>query len=103
MYVNLTSKIDISDFLIALAGAFGEAMSSPDLLGTSHVREGYWERAVAFLKRTNISVPDVTPVGVKVNLRSDPTFRQQTQERMAGHVGALVGSRASRRHTRRRC
>jgi hypothetical protein len=90
-YVNLTSRIDVSDFLIALAGAFGEAMASTDLLGTSHVREGYWERAIAFLKRTNIAIPDVTPLGIKVNLRSDPTFRQMVQERMAGHVGALVG------------
>jgi len=89
-YINLTTRVDVSDFLVALAGAFGEALSAPDMLAGNQAREGYWSRFVSFLERTKLAVPDVSPGGVKVNLKSDPTFKQQLQERMAGHVGALV-------------
>ncbi len=89
-YINLTTRVDVSDFLIAITGAFGEALASPELLGENPASEGYWTRVSEFMRKTNITVPDVTPVGIKVNLKSDPSFRQQVQEQMVGHLGALV-------------
>lgn len=89
-YVNMSTPVDISDFLMAVAGAFGEALAAPEHLGRDPGREGYWERLTAFMKRTHIALPDVSAAGIKANLKSDPTFRQDLQKRMEGHLGALV-------------
>jgi hypothetical protein len=88
-YVNTSTPIDVSDFLITLAGAAGEALADPDLLGLDETKEGYWTRFAAFLSKTKLEVGDASPGFVKLNLRSDPTFRQEVQARLAGHVGAL--------------
>lgn len=102
-YLNLTTSIDVSDFLLAVAGAFGEELAKDELLlGYEVIKEGYWTRFVAFLTRTRVDVTgvgvsakaDVAGVGVggelKANLKEDPTFRQRLQERLKGHLGALV-------------
>ncbi|KYF53915.1 hypothetical protein BE04_42485 [Sorangium cellulosum] len=89
-YVNMSTPVDISDFLMAVAGAFGEALAAPEHLGRDMTKEGYWGRLVAFLTRTKITLPDLSAGGVKANLKDDPTFRQELQGRMEGHLGALV-------------
>jgi hypothetical protein len=90
LYVNTSGPIDVSDFLMAVAGAFGEALSAPEHLARDMTREGYWERLAAFFSRTSITLPDVSAAGIKANLKNDPTFRQDLQRRMEGHLGALV-------------
>lgn len=96
-YLNLSTPVDISDFLISVAGAFSEALAAdPDLLGDDPGHEGYWTRFVAFLRETDVTIEGVSgeaPVvgaGLKANLRQDLTFRQRLRERMSGHLGALV-------------
>lgn len=89
-HLSTSERVDVTDFLLMLGGAFGDALASADLIGKNLAREGYWGRFAAFLKKTNISIPDATAVGIKVSLKSDPSFRRLLQERMAGHVGALV-------------
>jgi hypothetical protein len=89
-YLNTSTPVDVSDFLMALAGAFGEAMQLPEHLGIDATEEGYWQRFVAFLTKTRIELPEASAQGVKANLKSDPTFRQELQRRMEGHLGALV-------------
>lgn len=89
-YVNTAAPVDVTDFLMALGGAVGEAMSAPELLGENPSRRGYWDRLVDFFVRTNIHVGDMTASGLKVNLRSDPSFLEQIQKRMQGHLGALT-------------
>jgi len=89
-FVNMSTPVDISDFLMAVAGAFGEALRAPENLGEDLRQEGYWDRLVGFLKRTNITLPEFSATGIKANLKSDPTFRQELQKRMEGHLGALV-------------
>ena len=88
-YVNMSSPIDVSDFLIELAGAAGEALAGPDFLGVDERKEGYWTRFATFLKNTNIGISDGSVAGIKVDLKSDPSFKQEVQARMAGHLGAL--------------
>ena len=96
--LNLTTPVDVSDFLLAVAGAFGDALDAPELLGQDPRREGYWTRFSAFMTRTLVDVNELNlsaePGGVglalKANLKADPTFRQRLQERMKGHLGALV-------------
>lgn len=97
-YVNLSTPIDVSDFLMALAGAFSEAVSDPKILGQDPAIQSYWERLIAFLTRTDINFeelklkPNVAGVAaeMKASLKSDPTFKQKLQTSMAGHLGTLV-------------
>lgn len=98
-YLNLSTPVDISDFLISAAGAVGDALAEDeDLLGEDVVKRGYWERAVDFMTRTEVNVgnlqvgtgiDDATET-LKLGLRQDPTFRQRLQEHMKGHLGRLV-------------
>lgn len=96
-YVNLSIPVDVSDFLMALAGVFGEQLRTPELLGEDAHHESYWERLAAFFSRTRVDVDEISAglgdgveVGIKATLKSDPTFKQNLQKRMAGHLGALV-------------
>lgn len=93
-YVNLSVPIDVSDFLMAVAGTFSEALAAPDLLGEDAARASYWERLVHFLTRTRVEIEEGgvagASVALKAALKSDPDFKQRLQERMAGHLGALV-------------
>ena len=64
--------------------------------------EGYWERLVNFLTRTELvdvsaglGIPisldsEVVAADIKANLKSDPSFKRRLQVEMAGHLGALV-------------
>ncbi len=101
-YLNLSTPVDVSDFLMAVAGAFGEAITETNLLGQP-LQEDYWTRFWNFLTRTHIEMSElsggvdvkaVDPVtlkaNIKANLKSDPTFKQRLQKHMAGHLGALV-------------
>jgi len=97
-YLNTSVPIDVSDFLIVLAGAFGDELAkSDDLLGFDPSHESYWERLKAFFTRTKVSMDEISAeggegfsVGLKATLKSDPTFKQTLQEKMAGHLGSLV-------------
>ncbi len=102
-YLNMTTAVDVSDFLLAAAGAFGEAMARDATPGGERVlHEGYWTRSWAFLTRTRVDLSEVglgvKGVGsgveagaqIKLNLKNDPTFRQVLQDRLKGHLGALV-------------
>jgi hypothetical protein len=107
-YINLSQPVDVSDFLMALTGSFGDALHEAKYLSGDPAAEDPWMRLSNFLTRTSITVPEVsvgasagasTPDkilsavasgGLKVALKSDPSFRQKLQERMAGHLGALV-------------
>lgn len=96
-YLSPSQPIDVSDFLIALAGGFGDALLDAGHLTGDPAEEGYWTRFVNLLTRTNISVPEVSAgvsagasANFKVSLKSDPSFREDLQKRMAGHLGALV-------------
>jgi hypothetical protein len=89
-YLNMSTRIEASDFLMAAAGAFSDALASPDLLGFDPKREGYWTRLASFARRTRVEIPDVAEYGIKAALRTDPTFKQRLQAQMAGHLGALT-------------
>lgn len=110
-YLNLTTPIDVSDFLLAVAGAFGDALKTdPNLLGEDVITEGYWTRFVNFLNRTKIELSSIGlnagieasggvgeaklggkfATDIRLNLKEDPSFRQKLQERLKGHLGALV-------------
>ena len=97
-YLNLYMPIDITDFLMAVAGAFGDLLVQEKLLDTSPNNESYWIRFINFLTRTKVDLTEISgkipasiaEIDIKANLKSDPTFRQRLQERMAGFLGPLV-------------
>ncbi|OJT20922.1 hypothetical protein BO221_28920 [Archangium sp. Cb G35] len=107
-YLSPSQPIDVSDFLMALAGGLGDSLLAAGHLTGDPAHEGYWARLVNFLTRTNIEVPEIsaglsagasTPdksvsigasAGLKATLKSDPSFREKLQKRMAGHLAALT-------------
>ena len=97
-YLNLSTPVDVSDFLMVAAGAFGEAVNKRLEKDGHQPHEGYWERFRAFWDGLEIEVPKLSAsigtgpasIGIRANLRSDPTFKEQLQKHMAGHLGALV-------------
>src|SRR5690606_31483546 len=98
-YLNLSTELDVSDFLLAAAGAFGDELAKdPVMSGQPLITEGYWTRFYNFLTRTRIDVDKLglsagTPglkAEIKLNLREDPTFKQRLQDSLKGHLGALI-------------
>lgn len=98
-YLNLSTPVDISDFLISSAGALSDALADDgDLLGRDLGERGWWRRAVDFLTRTQVELEGLS-VGVgtdgvsgqlKLGLKDDPSFRERLQEHMQGRLGALA-------------
>ena len=91
-YLNLSTPVDVGDFLLAIAGAFSDAID--ERLGEDPKRENYWTRFSHFLNKTTVDMEGLSigfkGTGIKASLKSDPTFKQRLQQRLAGHLGALV-------------
>lgn len=104
-YLNTSVPIDVSDFLMFLAGAFGDGLAADASLGGLQVGDGFWARLGALITRLRIeeatfsleAEPEAAgtkfgKVGaeVKVGLKEDNTLRARMQRAFAGHVSALV-------------
>ena len=97
-YLNLTTPIDVSNFLMAAAGAFGEAVNERLEKDGHPSHEGYWERFRTFWGALGIEAPKLSAsigtgpvsIGIRANLKSAPAFKEQLQKHLAGHLGALV-------------
>ena len=98
-YLNLSTPVDVSDFLLAIAGAFGDELAkNPRMAGVPLLKEGYWTRFAAWVTRTQVELSEVgmstaslgVPAELKLNLKQDPTFRQKLQKRLEGHIGPLT-------------
>lgn len=90
-YIDPTIPLDISDFLMTVAGAVDDRVAAENLV-TGHPVESIWQRLTTFLS-TRPELEEVSAsvlgVGLKVGLKNDPTFRQRLHERAVGHIGAL--------------
>ena len=99
-YLNLSTPIDVSDFLMVVAGMFGEAADKFLKAKGCNADESFWEWIHDFLKQTKVEAVELSAalgtngasVGIKANLKSSPAFKQRLQEHMAGHLGALVSA-----------
>ncbi|TXI46322.1 MAG: hypothetical protein E6Q50_14810 [Lysobacter sp.] len=90
-YLLLTKEVEITDFLISVAGAISEKIE--ERYGASPGQRSYWDRLSGFLQtRVEIDEIGTTLVGVelKASLKNDPDFKLKIQERMRGHVAQLV-------------
>ncbi len=92
-YLTPSLPLDVSDFLMVIAGAFSDLLEESGALPQGAGRSSYWERLKAFLD-TRVEFQEIVaglgPLEIKANLSADPTFRQRLQERAAGHLAALV-------------
>jgi hypothetical protein len=93
-YLLLTKPIEITDFLVSLAGAFSDRAQADPRFGRSLQGRSYWDRLAAFLrsevefKELNVKVADA--VELKAALKNDPDFKQRVQKGARGHVTRLV-------------
>jgi len=93
-YLSLSTPVDVSDFLISAIGALSDTLREDDLLGHDAKHESYWKRIANFVTKTELQMngPDLGVSGakLKVNLKSDPSFRRRLQQQLAGNLGSLV-------------
>jgi hypothetical protein len=104
-YVNAAEPIEIGDLLIALAGAFSDALDAK--LNTSVAKETFWERLKTFLGDIHLKEATVkagldspakeflgglkTGIDLKFELRSAVNFRRRLQDLLATRLSELKG------------
>jgi hypothetical protein len=90
-FMLLTKEIEISDFLVSVAGAMSEQITKQ--YGGSPANRSYWLRLTEFLE-TKVEIKDLgiklPGLDIKAALKSDPDFKKQIQEASRGHVAQLV-------------
>ncbi len=86
-YMNLTTSVEISDFLISIMAALSEAVEHGFNKPLHH--RGYLERLGDVLTR-DIKIPEIDVTGIKASLKDDPSFKQQLQQGLRGHVARIV-------------
>ncbi len=90
-YINPAGIIEISDLLIALAGAFNDQLETT--LGINVAHESYWTHLRNFLntrvKFTEIGLSSEVGIDVKAELKASPSFRKEVQDRLKNHLSGL--------------
>lgn len=94
-YMNLTTSVEITDFLIATLGAWSDAIEEKH--GLQPGKEGYWPRALKLLT-SDIHITELkaeagsgdAKLALGLALKQDPSFRRQLQLGLRGHVARLV-------------
>jgi energy-coupling factor transporter ATP-binding protein EcfA2 len=90
-YMNMTTAVDITDFLISMMTALNDAVEQK--YQTDLKERRYSQRLRDFLQN-EVKVDSVTVktfVGdIKGNLKSDPSFKVLLQQQLKGHVGHIV-------------
>ena len=90
-FMLLTKEVEISDFLVSVAGAMSEQLEAR--YGGSPGDNSYWNRLTTFLqtkvefKELGLKLPGFD---IKAALKSDPDFKARVQQAARGHVAQLV-------------
>jgi hypothetical protein len=92
-YLNPALPVDISQFLIVLAGAFSDSVKEAE--GIDLVDQSFWTRFVNYLTTTNVKIEgfdlnlfkDIATL--KVSLKDVPGFRDELQKAMSIRLSAL--------------
>lgn len=93
-YMNLTSTVEITDFLISLLGGFSEKID--ERFGSNSRSKGFFERIGRFLQsEVKVDGIDFKAGGdisatLKMSLHQDPDFKEKLQKGARGHVARLV-------------
>ena len=94
-YILLTKPIEITDFLISMAGALSDRIAADTRFGQNLAHRSYWERLGHFLqtkvefKEAGIKIEGIADI--KAALKNDPDFKQRIQQAARGHVAQIVG------------
>jgi len=92
-YLLLTKQVEISDFLIAVAGALSDSIRGDKRFDANLAELRYWERLKSFLA-TRVELQEITtkfgPLDIKAALKADPDFKHRLQEASRGHVAQIV-------------
>jgi hypothetical protein len=90
-YLTLTQRIEVSDFLISVLGAFSEKIA--DRFSADPGKPSFFERLRSF-RNSNVQFTEIkVPTGwieFKAALQQNPTFKEQLQEKTRGVVEQLV-------------
>jgi hypothetical protein len=104
-YVNPAEPIGITDLLIAMAGAFSDALEPK--VGVGITKASFWARLTNFLTTTEVKVKEAgikvdaaspatdiigglkAGVDLKLQFKTAPMFRQSLQEFLANRIGEL--------------
>lgn len=90
-YMNLTTAVELSDFLITITGALSEKVN--EKLKQNPAKQSFWEQLRKLLttevKLEGIEI-DADPVSFKFALKDDPDFRQRLQTALQGHANKIV-------------
>ncbi|MEZ4467677.1 MAG: hypothetical protein R3F43_25355 [bacterium] len=89
-YLDLHTPIDITDFLLALCGALAEKLTDEALLPESPARAALGQRLWGFVTGTSVTLREVSLAGMKVELKSNPLFRQEVQKALGTSLGAFA-------------
>lgn len=95
-YILLTKPIEISDFLISMAGAMSDGIAADPRFAdkASPGYRTYWERLKHFLETTvefkelNLKLGDVADI--KAELKNTPDFKQRIQSTARGYITQIV-------------
>jgi hypothetical protein len=86
-YLLETEPVEVGDFVISLAGALSDAIAAE--YGAPPARNSYWERAAAFLQ-TDVQIKGIDAIGLKFELKGNPTFKERVQAASRDRLSALV-------------
>ncbi|MBI1751759.1 MAG: ATP-binding protein [Acidobacteria bacterium] len=90
-YLLLTKEVEISDFLVSIAGAMSEQVLQRYQASPGNI--GYWDRFKAFLN-SKVELKEFTlkleVVDIKASLKADPDFKRKVQEAARGYVAQLI-------------
>jgi len=93
-YLNTAVPVDITDFLVALAGSLDDSISYDHGLPAGGERRGFWTRAVELLGRVHITGLEVgsplTPVKLKADIKESTEFADRLRQVMAASLSTLV-------------
>ncbi|HEY1538469.1 MAG TPA: hypothetical protein VGF63_03650 [Solirubrobacteraceae bacterium] len=92
-YLSPSSPVDVTDFVMVLAGALSDALDKEKVFAKSTTHESYWLRLKSFLQ-SEVELKDVSAklvvLDIKAGLHTDPTFRKRLQKGVEGHFAELV-------------
>ncbi len=97
-YLLPTEPVEITDFLLVLAGSFSEAIEAS--LKVKLADEGFWTRISHWLRKTEIKIDGFdfkanipgTDIGttIKTSLKEVPSFRNKLREKLGLRLGELL-------------
>ncbi|NOQ34774.1 MAG: hypothetical protein GQ569_02645 [Methylococcaceae bacterium] len=90
-YMNLTTTVELSDFLVSIMMALSEAVE--EMFKTAPHNRGYLERLTDVLtKEIQLSELNLDAgfTSIKASLKDDPSFKQRLQKGLRGHIAKIV-------------